>query len=280
MNAQLEGTEVEQEVETPELGAEIEQEEVQYVEGYEGIDPEIAQKAKAMGHVPQDVFRGDPDNWVDAEEFVRRGENHMGIVKSRLSRTEQALEDMRKQNASLTKVITERFNKEHEQGEMHLRSKRKEALEAGDGEAFERYDKALNDHQANKPEVEQPADGQPQVAPEVQAMTEAFMSRNTWYGQNQEMTEYAEFIGTKLNQAGIQGQQFFEQLETRVKQAFPANGGRGRQQVAGQRRPTGGKKVISAASLNNEERAAGEYLVREGSFKSLDDYAKALKGGK
>ncbi|MDE2106523.1 MAG: hypothetical protein KGL39_55425, partial [Patescibacteria group bacterium] len=44
-------------------------------------DQTVEERAGAMGWVPQEKFRGDPEKWVDAETFVQRGEQVMPILK-------------------------------------------------------------------------------------------------------------------------------------------------------------------------------------------------------
>jgi hypothetical protein len=285
MNAQVEGVEVEQEdlVEL-EQGAELGTEEGAVVENEEPAwTEEDAELASKMGWTDKDQFHGDPDKWVDPKEFLRRGNEHVGILKSRVTRGEQQISKLQEQNNKLIKLMSKKFIAEHERGEAQLKRVRQEAIDSGDGEAFTKADEALEAHRANKPEIEEVAEtdeGKPQVSPEIAAMTEDFMARNKWFGSNQEMTDFAEFYGTKLNQQGIQGKQFFEQLESKVKQMFPEPGKpRKRQPVGGARAPTSGKTKITAASLTAEEKAAGEFLVRNNIVKNLDEYAVSLKSG-
>lgn len=49
-------------------------------------DQDIVQKAKDMGWRPLEQFKGDPEKWVDAEEYVERGEHVLPIVRSERDR--------------------------------------------------------------------------------------------------------------------------------------------------------------------------------------------------
>jgi len=49
-------------------------------------DQNIEQQAKEMGWRPKDQFKGDPDKWVDAEEYVERGEHVLPIVRAERDR--------------------------------------------------------------------------------------------------------------------------------------------------------------------------------------------------
>lgn len=46
-----------------------------------GPDEKTVKAAREMGWTPAEQFKGDPDKWVDADEFVRRGEALMPILR-------------------------------------------------------------------------------------------------------------------------------------------------------------------------------------------------------
>jgi hypothetical protein len=53
-----------------------------YVPG-EQAPPDTEVRARTMGWVPKEEYKGNPDNWRDANEFVRRGEEILPIVQER-----------------------------------------------------------------------------------------------------------------------------------------------------------------------------------------------------
>ena len=52
-------------------------------------DPTLEDRAAQMGWVPVDKFRGDPAHWVDAETFVKKGEEVMPILRANNRRLEE-----------------------------------------------------------------------------------------------------------------------------------------------------------------------------------------------
>src|SRR5674476_642896 len=42
---------------------------------------DIEQEAAALGHIPKEQWKGDPDKWTDAQEFVDRGKHLMPILR-------------------------------------------------------------------------------------------------------------------------------------------------------------------------------------------------------
>lgn len=61
------------------------------IENEDGGNEEIIQEARNLGWVPQDEFKGNPDSWVDADEFVERGKHLMPILRQNNRRLQQDL---------------------------------------------------------------------------------------------------------------------------------------------------------------------------------------------
>lgn len=54
------------------------------------VDPqEVEQEARKMGWVEEELWKGDPDKWRPAEEFVERGKNIVPILRDRLEKMER-----------------------------------------------------------------------------------------------------------------------------------------------------------------------------------------------
>lgn len=56
-----------------------------------GPDEATIKAAREMGWTPQDKFKGDPALWVDADEFVSRGENLLPLLKKTNARLKNEL---------------------------------------------------------------------------------------------------------------------------------------------------------------------------------------------
>ena len=52
---------------------------------------EIEEEARKLGWVKQEEWKGDPDKWRPAEEFVERGRNIVPIMRERLEKLEKEL---------------------------------------------------------------------------------------------------------------------------------------------------------------------------------------------
>src|SRR3990167_3523430 len=91
----------------------------------------VEEKALELGWRPKEEYKGDPEKFVSAEEFVKRGENIMPILKANNAKLLES-------NKKMSGDITELKQTLSEMGEM-LSSSEKRA-----------YDKAIADIEAQQ----------------------------------------------------------------------------------------------------------------------------------
>lgn len=159
--------------------------------------------ATEMGWTPQDKWRGDPEKWKPADEFVRRTVDVNRNLTGRLRGLEDQVTTMARTSAVLTeRAVTEAREK--------ILAERQEAFEMGDGEAFNRADKKLQE----LPTV-------PQVniePPEVRS----FRERNAWFGTDDQASAWAFNRAGELGKAGITDPaRQLAIVEREAKQLFP-----------------------------------------------------------
>ena len=116
----------------------------------------------------------------------------------------------------------------------------KAAHEAGDTEAFVEAQAKLNEavfaqqrakslkppplqteEQRGNVAPQQPSPQAP--APQVDPATQAWVDRNRWFGQDDEMTSLAMGVHTKLVKSGVTPgtKEYFDTIDTRLRQVFP-----------------------------------------------------------
>lgn len=81
----------------PAGGGEVTDEERRAIESY----------ARRLGWKPKEEFRGDPDKWRDAPEFVRYGESELPVLRENLRRAVAGQERLEGVVTNLTKRLTE-----------------------------------------------------------------------------------------------------------------------------------------------------------------------------
>lgn len=71
-----------------------------------GQRAEIEARARDWGWSPKDQWRGNPDGWLDAPEFVRRGEQVLPILQANYRKTETEVRQLRQQNQQIQQQLT------------------------------------------------------------------------------------------------------------------------------------------------------------------------------
>ena len=153
--------------------------------------------------------------------------------------TQQIVEENKKLKGSLHQnqsVILEQAKKVVAKEMEEAKRRFKEAYESGDADALTsaqeemtvariKVDRVNNFRPApvqtgeNRVQIQQPA----QVRPRLDAKTQEWTERNTWFGNDDEMTSFALGFHNKLAKSGItpSSQEYYERIDSRMKQVFP-----------------------------------------------------------
>ena len=188
---------------------------------------DVEAKAKEMGWVPLEDFRGPEANWKSAEDFVRIGENYMPVLKERLGKMEGTITDLRKENAKVTGSLSKlaqwhrgTWKRQYEKALNDIRMQKKVAVQEADTDLYDDLEEQeaalIEDAGATNPDV----DAQQGVTvPEY----DVFQGKNPWYGSDHEMTMYANGLQAILTQHEniTNDEMFFQEVEKRVRLRFP-----------------------------------------------------------
>lgn len=168
------------------------------------------------GWAPKENWKGDPDKWKTAEEFVNFGKNI--TPKHELRETVEALsqrvDSLLKSNQALNEMSQRQIKKEQADKQKlikELESVRKKAVTEGDGDTFAEADEQL---------AELRKEATPQT-PELDPLTQTWLTENSWYGQNRKLSRYADGLADELRAQGYTGQAYFNELNRQVKETFP-----------------------------------------------------------
>jgi hypothetical protein len=237
-------------------------------------------EAKAQGWKPQEEFNGDPGKWVDAETFVNRGEQYVGILKDKYDRLEQRL----REQEQLTSDVKTLYNRQAEADKAkiaelvtQLEARREQAVTEGDGAAFSQLDRQLSQARDAQKALEKPAHQQPQA--QLKPWAQEWMSQNEWYGRDESATAVAETYAKRLraDHPGLSEREFLNKVSEHVRTEIPRLAGtqvRRNPAVEGNGRPPQGGDPKSTGSLYNKlpDDAKAEFIrfVKRGVFKSTD----------
>tara|TARA_R110000868_G_scaffold301_2_gene2512 strand:- start:19654 stop:20508 length:855 start_codon:yes stop_codon:yes gene_type:complete len=67
--------------------------------------PEVQAEAQKLGWIPPDRYKGEADNFVDAEEYLKRGETVLPIVKAQNAKLRAEVETLRASSATTQSAL-------------------------------------------------------------------------------------------------------------------------------------------------------------------------------
>lgn len=217
----------------------------------------VQEQALSQGWVPKDEYKGDPEKWVEAAEFLRRGELFAKIEHQNreLKDVKRALHEIGKMHAQVKEI-------EYKRALDTLRAQKKVALEEGDADAVIAAEEAIDavkEHQRaviNEPQVQESGELHPEFM--------EWKSKNSWYENDPDLNAWANGLAPSLQAQGLTPSQILVKLGQDVKTKFP-----NKFQNPRQSRPSpvegGGRSGASSSTfvLTPEERRIMQTLVRQ-----------------
>lgn len=175
---------------------------------------EVEQKARGMGWLPEAEFRGKKEHWVDAEKYVKRGEEFIPFlqadrrrlegdltsIKGKVTELETQLKDATETITALKEFRTE-LNKERVQDlKANLVDGIKQAREDGDVEKEESLRTKLN-------EATESLKTPPKVETKQQDVTQLpewrdFIAENSWWNDDVVMRSASIEISKQMAASG------------------------------------------------------------------------------
>jgi len=259
------------------------------------VNEAIAKEARMFGWVPREEFRGSDDEWVDAEVFVKRGKEINPILRKNNETLMKKLDEKSKEIDSI-KASVEEFKKfqkesyERKQVELEvqiaeLKTRKKEAIAEGNGDLVVDIDDQIDEikeaqreakeEAKKKPEAEQPKAADIPDDPSLQA----WLGKNTWFGQDTEMTDVANGLGASVRRQfpHLSGQAFLDKLDEKIVEYFPhkvlGNKARGSAvDSSGDVRGGNSNGKKSYDNLPADAKAACDRFIKNGWIKSKQEY--------
>ena len=243
------------------------------------------ERARNMGWVPKEEFRGDESRWVDADTFLDRGDNMMPILKERYNSLETRFEEQSKTLTELNSTIKSlvKMNKTasaraHKKAVEELKSKQRQAIETQDVDAYDRIDSQINNLQE---ELNVEVNAEPSGNDGINEDFPEWHKGNLWYNQDHDMTAYANGIGPEIakEHPGLDGKAFYEKVTQKVKEVFPEKFENPKRKTPnpvegsgsdGDYTPPGKKKTFS--DLPGDAKEICKQQVKEGLFKDNQEY--------
>jgi hypothetical protein len=253
--------------------------EVEQTEGTEQVTAQVANKyeeqARQQGWVPKDEWDGDPEDWTDAKEFVRRGE-----LFSKISSQSGEIKEMKKAMAALVEHHNKVKETEFKRALEYLKQQKKAALEEGDADKLLQVDDAIDalkaEQSQTKQNEEKPAEKQ------VSPVFVNWVKANNWYLTDNNMRTFADEVGVgyfSRNQGSVSEQEVYEYVLGRVKKQFPEKfkrQGSGVPEVESGNGSSRGATKRDSFKLSEEEERVMKTFVRQG-IMSKEQYIEDLR---
>ncbi|WP_299477013.1 hypothetical protein [uncultured Paracoccus sp.] len=264
-------------------------------------EPSVEDRARAMGWVDKDQFRGPPDRWRPAEDFVKRGEDELPILRENLHRATHKITQLERDYASridgIQRATAIALQNQRAQIEAQYEQRMRDAVNYGDLNAYDalRNERVQAINQFDQHAVEALSQPQQQMqpqtptyAPEQVPVVQSWTKNNPWYGRDPEMSAVAYHYSTRIGQQNPQMSLQANLAETekymrqRYPEAFPTSrptASAAPVEAGGSRMGASVQRGPGVASLDAAALALGRQFVKDGLFKSLEDYAKAVHEG-
>lgn len=177
----------------------------------------VQEEALSQGWVPKEEFDGDPEKFVDAAEFIRRGELFRKIESQskEMKELKKAMAEFARHNSKIREV-------EYERALTSLKAEKKQALAEGDAdkvvEIDDRLDLVKDQQRLNQQQAIQQATQQ--TSDEVHPELANWISRNSWYESDRRMRTFADSLGVELAKEGLSPREVLKEVEKEVKERF------------------------------------------------------------
>lgn len=202
--------------------------------------PEVQAEAEKMGWIPPTRYRGEPERFVDAEEYLARGEQVLPIVRATNKRLQGELEALRASQQTTQEALAkaqaalEEIEERHtvatqkavEQAQKDLVARLAAAHEEGDHAAIAEITGLMIDLKASVAEDTPPKKKEEPKAPPAPAVVppelKEWQAANPWFGTDKRKTALALGIAQELRESGteLQGVAFYEKVREEVEATF------------------------------------------------------------
>lgn len=243
--------------------------------------PEVEQKqysaveleAMEQGWRPKEEFEGEPERFIDAPEFLRRGELFSKIdhQSKELKQLRGAIEQFKNHHANVEKAAYDRAIKD-------LKAQRKAALQEGDVDRFDELDNEIEEVTDARDKFVQQAQ-RAQAVPTIDPAFTAWVSKNPWYTNDPIMSGAADKLGQALAREGLPPLEVLKRVEAEIKKTFPqkfSNPNRERPAAVESPAPRGAPTKSRYSPTEDEKRVA-QTFVRAKLYNNVDEYYAELQ---
>lgn len=178
---------------------------------------EVELRAMDMGWKPLDQWEGDKSDHRSAKEYIDRGE-----LLGKLKQTNTELRELKAMVSTLSEHNRRVHEEAYKQAIVDLKKAKVEALRNEDHEAVVNIDEQLASRKQELQVVQTTPRIQPQ-APEASPVFQDWLSKNSWYTQDEAMQFWAngEAIKYAKTSGRVDEAEIYKHLHEAVRKEFP-----------------------------------------------------------
>ena len=194
----------------------------------EGISAEVLAEAKSDGWAEKEQWRGPPELWVNADEFVRRKHTVLPLLRKANEKVTGELAATREELKALRENMTEFVKYQQEQTLAKLADQRRvlmaqkrEAADSGDDAAVVRIEEQLDENAEAKAALKaKPVETvEVKPAPEPADLT-MWRAANPWFGTDDVKTGLAMGLAREAAKQGLTGKPYFDHIDKGIKKIY------------------------------------------------------------
>lgn len=151
---------------------------------------DVEGEARKRGWTPKEEWKGNPNNWKDAETYVEHSDDIVRITKSQLAKERKDFEERMGKMEKVHSRTVDALTKVHEKEMSELRTAKTAAVKAGNVAEVERLDTAIDDLKADAPKADAKMTAKQQEAHNEKVQKD-WMGKHDWWDTDDDMTAYA-----------------------------------------------------------------------------------------
>jgi uncharacterized cupredoxin-like copper-binding protein len=201
---------------------------------------DIETKARRLGWLPKEEFRGDPTRWKPADEYVEHGETIIPILKQntetlheKLSAQERQINEMRQVMIEMRDHTRRNTERMYAQARTDVEAEMRAAVETADTTRFDAAKARMKEIEA--PPSYQSNDRQaPAQAPYVDPVVQRWVADNSWFNNDIVLNGMAQGIHMQLcrDKPGLSLADNLAEVTREVQARFPEKFGNSRRSDA------------------------------------------------
>lgn len=242
-------------------------------------------RAAELGHVPLEKWTGPKDKWVNARDYIAKGEEILPIVKAQKRALERQVAELKTTidatNADVAvfrDFVTKAAERKYQEQMATALKAKEEAIDEGSGKAVTAADKEIARIEKEKADADEAAKKKPAgTATGDHPDYAAWLTDNSWYAEDLDLQAAANIIAHQEARANpsVTGKGLYDKVKARLqkqalwKEKFPEDPAMTMGNIVegetgnGNRRP-GNSKAKTYENLPAEAKAACDKFIANG----------------